>query len=125
MQLSSAPAIRVLQRLSLVNVHYVGGIGIPAKATVSVNVDGRIHQGIDEGKGPVDAVWKVLKELLHVDAELNDYQVHGANPGSDVSAIVEVEVAIMGRSVRVHGKDTDTVVASARAFVEAFNEHYR
>jgi 2-isopropylmalate synthase len=75
------------------------------------------------GNGPVDALFNAIRKLVpHDDAVLNLYQVHAVTAGTDAQAEVSVVLAESGRTVRGTGAHTDTLVASARAYVNALNK---
>ncbi len=55
-------------------------------------------------------------------ARLQLYQVHAVTGGTDAQAEVTVRLEGDVRTVNGHGADTDTLVASARAYVSALNK---
>ena len=56
------------------------------------------------------------------DAKLQLYQVHAVTEGTDAQAEVTVRLEESGKTVNGQGADTDTLVASARAYVNALNK---
>jgi 2-isopropylmalate synthase len=56
------------------------------------------------------------------DAELKLYQVHAITGGTDAQAEVTVRLEQNGRMVTGHGADVDTLVASAKAYINALNK---
>jgi 2-isopropylmalate synthase len=60
--------------------------------------------------------------LVPHSAKLELYQVHAVTEGTDAQAEVSVRLAEDGRVVTGRGADTDTMVASARAYVAALNK---
>jgi 2-isopropylmalate synthase len=60
--------------------------------------------------------------LVPHDAKLDLYQVHAVTEGTDAQAEVSVRLEEGGRMVTGRGADTDTMVASARAYVSALNK---
>lgn len=73
------------------------------------------------GDGPVDAVFNAVKMLYPHEAKLELYQVHAVTEGTDAQATVTVRLSKDGRTYIGQSADTDTVVASARAYVNALN----
>ncbi|MEO0830167.1 MAG: alpha-isopropylmalate synthase regulatory domain-containing protein, partial [Pseudomonadota bacterium] len=73
------------------------------------------------GDGPVDAAFNAVKELFPHSAKLQLYQVHAVTEGTDAQATVTVRMEEDGLIVSGQSADTDTVVASARAYVSALN----
>ena len=68
------------------------------------------------GNGPVDATFNAIKMLVPHEAKLDLYQVHAVTEGTDAQAEVSVRLEEEGRTVTGRGADTDTMVASARAY---------
>ena len=60
--------------------------------------------------------------LVPHEANLDLYQVHAVTEGTDAQAEVSVRLEEGGRMVTGRGADTDTMVASARAYVSALNK---
>ncbi|MBU0642847.1 MAG: hypothetical protein KJ731_19620, partial [Alphaproteobacteria bacterium] len=73
------------------------------------------------GLNPVDATFKAIKELFPTTARLQLYQVHAVTEGTDAQATVSVRLEEDGKIVTGQSADTDTVVASAKAYVNALN----
>lgn len=74
------------------------------------------------GDGPVDATFNAIKQLFSHDARLDLYQVQAVTEGTDAQATVSVRMEEAGKIVTGQSSDTDTVVASARAYVNALNK---
>jgi len=75
-----------------------------------------------QGDGPIDAVFNAIKTLVsHSDAVLALYQVHAVTEGTDAQATVSVRLEENGKVSSAQASDTDTVVASAKAYVGALN----
>ncbi|WP_371225933.1 2-isopropylmalate synthase [Roseovarius sp. 2305UL8-3] len=97
------------------------GTGGPAEATLVMSVDGAEASATQSGDGPVDATFKAVRELFPNTAKLSLYQVHAVTEGTDAQATVSVRLEEDGRIATGQSADTDTVVASARAYVNALN----
>ena len=87
-----------------------------------IDVDGEILLTKAEGDGPVDATFNAIKDLVPHDARLQLYQVNAVTEGTDAQAEVTVRLEENGKTVNGQGADTDTMVASARAYVNALNK---
>ena len=74
------------------------------------------------GDGPADATFNAVKKLVPHQAVLALYQVHAVTEGTDAQAMVTVRLVENGKSVNGQGSDTDTLVASARAYIHALNK---
>jgi 2-isopropylmalate synthase len=77
-----------------------------------------------EGSGPVDATFRAIEKILHSGAELQLFSVNNITSGTDAQGEVTVRLQKSGRIVNGQGADTDIVVASAKAYLSAFNKLY-
>ncbi len=75
-----------------------------------------------KGAGPVDATFKALESVAHSDAELLLYSVNNVTEGTDSQGEVTVRLSKAGRVINGIGSDTDIVVASAKAYINALNK---
>ena len=107
--------------LKLVTLRVVCGTGGPADATLVMNVGGEEKTAICRGDGPVDATFKAVRQLHPNTAHLSLYQVHAVTEGTDAQATVSVRLEEDGMIATGQSADTDTVVASARAYIHALN----
>ncbi len=94
----------------------------PPKASMTLNVDGDQKSAEMTGDGPVDAIFKGIKQLTGMEPHLQLYQVHAVTQGTDAQAEVTVRLEEDGKTVNGQGADTDTMVASARAYINALNK---
>jgi 2-isopropylmalate synthase len=84
-------------------------------------IDGEKQSASAEGDGPVDAAFNAVEKLAHSDAELKLYSVNAITSGSDSQGEVTVRLERGGVIVNGSGADTDIVVASVKAYLEALN----
>jgi 2-isopropylmalate synthase len=91
-------------------------------ARVVVSENGHERPSEAHGAGPVDATFKALEYLAHSEAELLLYSVNNVTAGTDSLGEVTVRLAKKGRVVNGMGADTDIVVASAKAYINALNK---
>ena len=95
----------------------------PQIASIELTVDGDKKYAMSEGNGPVDAIFKAIRMIIpHDHAVLKLYQVHAVTGGTDAQAEVTVKIEEDGKTVVGQGGDTDTLVASARAYIHALNK---
>ena len=73
------------------------------------------------GDGPVDATFKAVRELHPNAARLQLYQVQAVTEGTDAQATVSVRLEEDGVIATGQSANTDTVVASAKAYIHALN----
>jgi len=91
-------------------------------ARVIMNIDGVDHQSDSQGGGPVDATFKAIEQMVNSGAELQLYSVNNITSGTDAQGEVTVRLSKGGRIVNGQGADTDIVVASAKAYLNALNK---
>jgi 2-isopropylmalate synthase len=106
--------------LQLVNLYVTCGTG-PSEATLEMEIDGKEESATSEGDGPVDATFKAVRMLHPNKARLQLYQVHAVTEGTDAQATVSVRLEEDGMIATGQSADTDTVVASAKAYIHALN----
>ncbi|MBN8910872.1 MAG: 2-isopropylmalate synthase [Rhizobiales bacterium] len=109
-------------RMKVVALQVIAGTGGPQSATLTLDIDGTQKTVHANGNGPVDAIFAAIHQLVPHTAKLELYQVHAVTQGTDAQAEVSVRLAEDGRVVTGRGADTDTMVASARAYVAALNK---
>lgn len=106
----------------LKNLRAESGTGITPTATVEMEVDGRAVKQTGQGDGPVDAVYRTIAAMTGTRSKLDAYLVKGITGGTDALGEVTVKVEEGGKKVAGHGADTDIIIASARAYVNALNK---
>ena len=91
------------------------------EAELKMLVDGEEKSSKCQGDGPVDAVFNCVKEIYPTQAKLKLYQVHAVTEGTDAQATVSVRLEEDGRIGTGAASDTDTILASVKAYVGALN----
>jgi 2-isopropylmalate synthase len=74
------------------------------------------------GAGIVDATFKAIESVVQSGTELLLYSVNNVTEGTDSQGEVSVRLSKNGRIVNGMGSDTDIVVASAKAYINALNK---
>ena len=107
--------------LQIRRLRVICGTDGPQEAELTMSVGG-IEKFVDAtGDGPVDATFNAVKMLYPHGAKLELYQVHAVTEGTDAQATVTVRLRLEGVVYTGQSADTDTVVASAKAYVNALN----
>jgi len=119
--LATTDAAEDENRLVIKSLRVVCGTEGPQSAALTLMIDGVEHSTEATGDGPVDASFNAVKALFPHDARLQLYQVHAVTEGTDAQATVSVRMEEGGRIVTGQSADTDTVVASAKAYVHALS----
>jgi 2-isopropylmalate synthase len=113
-----------------------GTIGMPTATVRLKGPDGKIHTEAAIGTGPVDATYKAINAIVNTPNTLLEFSIHAITEGID--ALGEVTVRVQGKNghqtmdaqkeqlySRIyggHGADTDIIVASAKAYINALNK---
>ncbi len=108
-------------RLVLKSLRVTCGTDGPQEAVMTLSIDGQDVATTATGDGPVDATFNAVKALYPHTARLQLYQVHAVTEGTDAQATVSVRMEEDGNISIGESADTDTVVASARAYLNALN----
>jgi 2-isopropylmalate synthase len=109
-------------RIKLVSLTVIAGTMGPQSATATLDIEGKHSTVQSTGNGPVDATFNCIKALVPHEATLELYQVHAVTAGTDAQAEVSVRLSESGKSVTARGADPDTLVASAKAYLNALNK---
>ncbi len=110
------------ERLKLVSLKVCSETGERPVAEVTLWFDGEENQVTAVGSGPVDATFKAIESLVNSGTELQLYSVNAITSGTDSQGEVTVRLEKGGRIVNGQGADTDIVIASAKAYINALNK---
>jgi len=111
-----------INAISLKSLKVFAGTGEPQRAEMTLDVYGEVKKTSETGDGPVDAIFKCIKILYPHDVNLQLYQVHAVTEGTDAQATVSVRIEEKGKTTIGQAADTDTLVASANAYLSALNK---
>ncbi|HTZ71918.1 MAG TPA: alpha-isopropylmalate synthase regulatory domain-containing protein, partial [Acetobacteraceae bacterium] len=107
-------------RFVALDVH--GGSRTPARAELTLEIDGVAKTATETGDGLVDATFNAIRAIFAHEARLVLFSVGAVTEGTDAQARTTVRLEEGGKMVDGQGADTDTIVASARAYVHALNK---
>ncbi|HEB77944.1 MAG TPA: 2-isopropylmalate synthase [Methylothermaceae bacterium] len=110
------------ERVKLISLHVCADTGEIPEASVVLKIDGEEKTGQARGSGVVDATFKAIESLLDTGATLLLYSVNNITSGTDAQGEVTVRLEKAGRVVNGQGADTDIVIASAKAYINAVNK---
>ena len=111
-----------INAINLKSLKVFAGTGEPQRAEMTLDVYGEVKKTSETGDGPVDAIFKCIKVLYPHDVKLQLYQVHAVTEGTDAQATVSVRIEEKGKTTVGQAADTDTLVASANAYINALNK---
>lgn len=110
------------ERVRLISLKVCSETGETPVATITLSVDDEETQVQMSGSGPVDAAYKAIEEIVQSKTELELYSVNNITSGTDSQGEVNVRLEKGGRIVSGQGADTDIVIASAKAYINALNK---
>ncbi|MBC7801652.1 MAG: 2-isopropylmalate synthase [Gemmatimonadaceae bacterium] len=110
------------QRVRFVSLDVRAGSRGPQRAELELEVDGEVLQASAMGSGPVDATFNAIRAVFPHEARLLLFSVGAVTEGTDAQAKTTVRLEEGGKMVDGQGADTDTIVASARAYIHALNK---
>jgi 2-isopropylmalate synthase len=110
------------ERIKLVAMKVTSETGETPDAHVTLAFDGKEIHSHSKGGGPVDATFKAIESIVHSGSDLQLYSVNNITTGTDSQGEVTVRIDKGGRIVNGLGADTDIVIASAKAYINALNK---
>ncbi|MBK6402145.1 MAG: 2-isopropylmalate synthase [Rhodocyclaceae bacterium] len=113
------------EHFKLVSFKFHSETGEIPHAELTLSVGGVERHAEADGGGPVDAALKAIESVVASGSELLLYSVNAITTGTDAQGEVTVRLASGGRIVNGQGADTDIVVASAKAYLNALNRLYQ
>lgn len=110
------------QRVQFLSLGIRSGTAGPQEADLEIMYDGEKKKAKASGKGPVDACFKAMRQLVHHDdAILSNYELRALTQGSDAKGEVNIRLTEHGQAYNGVGVDADVIVASVRAYIDALN----
>ena len=108
-------------RIKLVSLRVCSETGEQPAADLVIAVDGEERSVSAEGAGPVDAAFRAIEALIESGAKLTLYSVNNITSGTDSLGEVTVRLEKGDHLVNGQGADTDIVIASVKAYINAAN----
>jgi 2-isopropylmalate synthase len=103
-------------------VNFTGGNTSIPTATVVMTCAGERFQEAATGDGPVDAIYSAINRVIKIpDIKMESYTIDAVTQGKDALGEVTVRVSSGGKQFSGRATDTDVVLASCRAYVNALN----
>ncbi|OGO24026.1 MAG: 2-isopropylmalate synthase [Chloroflexi bacterium RBG_16_50_9] len=98
-----------------------GDRGIPTAAVRLIGPGGKTLEDAALGTGPVDAVYKAINRIVKVPNSLTEFTVKSVTEGIDAIGEVLIRIESDGTTYTGRGADTDIIVSSAKAYINALN----
>ena len=114
--------LRMPHRFKLIYLNVVSGNVTVPTATVQMEADGKLIQEAGFGDGPVDATFKTIKKITRTKSTLLQFAINAITSGTEAQGEVTVKLEEKGYTVIGQGADTDVIVASAKAYINALNK---
>ncbi len=108
--------------VKLISLSVCSETGETPNASITLSIHGEEKKAQCEGSGPVDASFQAIESIMSSGVELQLYSVNNITTGSDSQGEVTVRVRSNGNIINGQGADTDIVIASAKAYVNAMNK---
>ena len=113
---------KTAEKYKLVSMKVLTETGEVPIARLVLSIDGQEKSSKATGSGPIDATFKAIEVVLSSGADLELYSVNAITRGTDSQGEVGVRLSKAGRVVNGQGADTDIIVASAKAYLDALNK---
>jgi len=116
-QFSELPELFVYEGYDLASAS-----GSPPTVTLRVRQHGEPKTVVvTAGDGPIDGIFLAIEKLTGIVTTCRDFRVQAVTVGKDAQAEVTVELEHAGQMQRGRGVSTDSLEASAKAFLAAVN----
>ncbi|MEF9841240.1 MAG: 2-isopropylmalate synthase [Raoultibacter sp.] len=108
---------------TLESVQISCGFPLTPTATVTLrDAEGTVATACDIGSGPIDAAYKAVNKIVHVDNDLTEFSVQSVTRGIDALGEVAIRVTSPdGEIFTGRGADGDIIVSSTKAYLNAIN----
>jgi 2-isopropylmalate synthase len=116
-RIRSEPSLYALEHVQVSS----GNHGIPTATVSLTEPDGGSKTDAATGTGPVDAVYQAINRVVQVPNRLTEFRVDAVTEGIDALGDVTIRIEKDGQSYVGRGSDTDIIVASAKAYMNALN----
>ena len=110
------------EKFKLVSLCVCSNTAKAPAADLVLSIHGREKSSSAGGGGPVDAAFQAIEALVSSGAKLQLYSVSSITSGTDAQGEVTVRLEKDSKIVNGHGADTDIVIASVKAYLNALNK---
>jgi 2-isopropylmalate synthase len=113
---------RIPEQYRLIAIRVESGTTTRPTAAVELEINGQRASLTGHGDGPVDAAYRTIATMTATKSRLLAYIVKAITGGTDAQGEVTVRVEEDGRTVIGQGADTDIIIASVKAYLNALNK---
>ena len=108
--------------VQLQRIQVLCGTSVMPIASVQLGINGKTISASMEGDGPVDASFKAIDAIIKKKVHLDEYVIQAISGGSNDLGKVHIRLMHRNKPYTGYSADTDVVVASARAYLDALNK---
>jgi len=105
--------------ITVIDLEVLSKTGQMPSAKICIRYKDKKHQSEASGDGAVDAIFNAIEKLINSETNLQLYSVNAVTQGTDSQGEVTVRLEKEGRIINGQGADTDILLASAKAYVNA------
>jgi 2-isopropylmalate synthase len=105
--------------LTVIDLEVLSKSGRSPHAKIGVRYKNKEHSSEASGDGAVDAIFNAIEKLVNSETNLQLYSVNAVTQGTDSQGEVTVRLEKDGRIINGQGADTDILLASAKAYLNA------
>jgi len=105
--------------LTLIDLEVLSKTGQSPLAKIGIRYKDKDHSAEASGDGAVDAIFNAIEKLVNSETKLQLYSVNAVTQGTDSQGGVTVRLEKAGRIINGQGADTDILLASAKAYLNA------
>ena len=116
-RIADVPAVYSLEHVQVT----CGNHDVPTATVTLVDSDDNASTDAAIGTGPIDAVYKAINRIIDVPNRLTEYRVDAVTEGIDALGDVTIRIEKDDHAYVGRGSDTDIIVASAKAYMNALN----
>ncbi|HPH73337.1 MAG TPA: alpha-isopropylmalate synthase regulatory domain-containing protein, partial [Paludibacteraceae bacterium] len=109
-------------KIKLNYLKVTSGKEVVPEAEIGITMSGKEYEAKASGNGPVDAAIKALKQILKKKMVLQEFVIQSINRGSDDIGKVHMQLLYEDKIYYGFGANTDIVVASLEAYIDAINK---
>lgn len=113
--------VEIQEIFKLISLRVCSETGETPHAQLTIRMGKAEKTAEADGSGPVDATFKAIEQIANSQSQLLLYSVNNITTGTDAQGEVTVRLSKDGRIVNGQGADTDIVIASAKAYLNALN----
>ncbi len=113
--------VEIQEVFKLISLRVCSETGETPHANLTIRMGKTERAAEADGSGPVDATFKAIEQIANSQSQLLLYSVNNITTGTDAQGEVTVRLSKNGRIVNGQGSDTDIVIASAKAYLNALN----